>query len=99
MPHIPGTLLFIDDGDERPHKHHVGVYVGAGQLIQEAGARSGIIRADPSGWTHWGLAPWMQLDLRRTAKAHPTPPCPWTMATARPASPTTRSSTRTMCRT
>lgn len=75
MPHIPGILLFVDDGSStKPHKCHVGIYIGAGQVIQAAGARTGIIKGKMSrSWTNWGVAGWMMMDLPADGLGAPDP--------------------------
>lgn len=67
MPHVPGLLLFCNDGGGAvyKHMHHTGIYIGKGQAEQSAGVISGVIEGKMSkSWTHYGiLTDWFIYDL------------------------------------
>lgn len=67
MPHVPGVLLFCNDGGGSvyKHMHHTGIYTGRGLAEQSAGVLTGIIEGKMSrGWTHYGiLTDWFVYDL------------------------------------
>lgn len=51
-PLLPGSLVFLQGGQEKIH--HVGVYVGEGVVIEAKGTQSGVVSSDLSKWDHWG---------------------------------------------
>lgn len=48
----PGSLVFLKGSEEKIH--HVGVYVGNGEVIEAKGTQSGVILSDLSRWDYWG---------------------------------------------
>jgi hypothetical protein len=44
---------------------HVGMYIGAGQVIEARGADYGVVitKLSDRAWTHWGLLDWLEYDL------------------------------------
>lgn len=53
MPDIPGILVFMD--------HHVGVYIGNGDVIEARGHEYGVVKTKLKGrgWKWWGKCPWI----------------------------------------
>lgn len=53
MPDIPGILVFMD--------HHVGVYIGNGEVIEAKGHEYGVVKTKfrGRGWKWWGKCPWI----------------------------------------
>lgn len=56
IPEIPGLLVFLD--------HHVGVYIGNGNVIEARGHKYGVVQtklADRS-WKTWGRCPYLEYE-------------------------------------
>ena len=53
MPDVPGVLVFMD--------HHVGVYIGNGEVIEARGHNYGVVTTKLSEreWTKWGYCPYI----------------------------------------
>lgn len=67
MPEIPGLCLW--------KKGHIGVYIGAGQVIEAKGTRYGVVKTPLKGvgantWTHWLKCPY--IEYVEEAKSEPT---------------------------
>ena len=60
MPDVPGVLVFMD--------HHVGVYIGNGEVIEARGHNYGVVTTKLSEreWTKWGYCPYITYE--ETAK-------------------------------
>lgn len=52
QPLRPGSLVFLQGAE--PKIHHVGVYVGNGEVIEAKGTQAGVVLSDLSRWDHWG---------------------------------------------
>lgn len=70
----PGDLVFRHNGDRI---HHVGVYVGNGQVIEAMGRDAGVVKRDISAsganyWNRYGRHPLLQVD-EPAEPAKPTP--------------------------
>lgn len=51
MTIYPGTAVFqVEDGK----RHHVGLYVGNGKVIEARGTKSGVIDSKLQDWAEWG---------------------------------------------
>ena len=48
---LPGTLVFLVKNGNR---HHVGIYVGSGKVVEAKGGKYGVIISKVSGWNEWG---------------------------------------------
>ena len=50
---LPGTAVFTSSGNKH---NHIGLFIGGGNVIEAAGAQSGVIMSSLFGkkWTHWG---------------------------------------------
>ena len=51
-PILPGTAVFLKGN--KPHIHHVGVYVGSGICVEAKGARYGVVTSKLDHWDYWG---------------------------------------------
>lgn len=51
-PILPGTAVFLKGN--KPHIHHVGVYVGSGICVEAKGARYGVVTSRLDHWDYWG---------------------------------------------
>lgn len=53
MPDIPGILVFMN--------HHVGVYIGNGEVIEARGHAYGVVKTklNGRGWITWGKCPYI----------------------------------------
>lgn len=56
MPDIPGVLVFMN--------HHVGVYIGGGEVIEARSHRYGTIKTKLADrpWTSWGYCPYITYE-------------------------------------
>ena len=56
IPDVPGVLVFL--------KGHVGVYIGAGEVIEARGHRYGVVQTKLSQrpWKHWGKCPYITYE-------------------------------------
>lgn len=56
MPDIPGILVFKN--------HHVGVYIGNGEVIEARGHAYGVVktRLKDRGWLTWGKCPYISYE-------------------------------------
>lgn len=54
MPDVPGVLVF--------RKHHVGVYIGDGEVVEARGHAFGVVktRLSSGGWDRWGFCPYIE---------------------------------------
>lgn len=54
MPEIPGILVFMPG--------HVGIYRGAGRVIEARGFAYGVVETDlyERNWQNWGKCPWIK---------------------------------------
>jgi len=67
MPARPGCYVFMygKDGTGRQRMVHVGLYIGAGQVIEARGADYGIVitKLSERPWTHFGMASFVTFDV------------------------------------
>lgn len=56
MPDVPGTLVFME--------HHVGVYIGNGEVIEARGHSYGVVKTklQGRGWRNWGYCPYITYE-------------------------------------
>ena len=56
MPDIPGVLVFMTG--------HVGVYIGAGEVIEARGHKYGVVQTKlvDRPWRHWGKCPYIEYE-------------------------------------
>jgi len=47
----PGTAVFLCKGNDR---HHIGLYIGEGWVIEAKGTYYGVVRSKVSAWHEWG---------------------------------------------
>lgn len=61
MPEIPGILVFMN--------HHVGVYIGNGEVIEARGHAYGVVKTKLAGrgWTTWGKCPFITYEENTSA--------------------------------
>ena len=61
IPEIPGVIVFCDG--------HMGVYIGAGEVIEARGHKYGVVKTKLSArpWTAWGKHPDIDYDEVETA--------------------------------
>ena len=61
MPEIPGILVFMN--------HHVGVYIGNGEVIEARGHAYGVVKTKLAGrgWTSWGKCPFITYEENTAA--------------------------------
>ena len=54
LPEIPGILVFMPG--------HVGIYCGAGRVIEARGFHYGVVETDIESrpWENWGKCPWIK---------------------------------------
>ncbi len=54
LPEIPGVLLFMPG--------HVGIYCGAGRVIEARGFHYGVVETvlEERNWENWGKCPWIK---------------------------------------
>lgn len=43
--------------------HHVGIYIGNGNVIEAKGTYYGVVQSSVNGWTHWGELKGVDYDL------------------------------------
>lgn len=62
MPDIPGVLVFMS--------HHVGVYIGNGEVIEARGHEYGVVKTKlrGRGWKWWGKCPWIDYSGSASGK-------------------------------
>lgn len=67
MPEIAGILVFM--------QHHVGVYIGNGEVIEARGHAYGVIKTKLKGrgWTSWGKCPYITYESNTNTTPTPTP--------------------------
>lgn len=60
---IPGRLIY--KGKDPNHINHVGVYIGAGLLVEAKGHAYGVVKGAfrPSEWNFWSQCPFIQADI------------------------------------
>jgi LysM repeat protein len=60
LPDVQGLLVFIGTA-------HVGVYIGAGQVIEARGSDFGVVQTalKSRGWTHWGKLTWLDYGAEK----------------------------------
>lgn len=51
---LPGTAVFKYDPDPKKRYHHIGLYIGNGEVIEAQGAKTGVIKSKVTTWSHWG---------------------------------------------
>jgi len=56
IPELPGTLVFM--------KGHIGVYIGAGEVIEARGHKYGVVQTKLAGrgWKNWGKCPYITYE-------------------------------------
>jgi hypothetical protein len=61
MPDVPGVLVFMN--------HHVGVYIGNGEVIEAKGHAYGVIKSKLAnrGWVNWGYCPYITYEEQPAA--------------------------------
>lgn len=50
-PLRPGTAVFLTNGDDR---HHIGLYIGNGEVIEAKGTAYGVVKSGIDHWDEWG---------------------------------------------
>lgn len=57
MPDVPGVLVFKE--------HHVGVYIGGGEVIEARSHKYGVIKTKLKDrpWTSWGYCPYITYEV------------------------------------
>lgn len=66
-----GALVFkLRNGDDY---HHVGIYIGNGQVVEAQGARTGVIISDLSSWAEYGLMAGVDYDAQPGPAPDPQP--------------------------
>ena len=65
FPNVPGTLVFMN--------HHVGVYIGNGEVIEAKGHAYGVVKTklQGRGWVNWGYCPYITYE-EQPAQTTPT---------------------------
>ena len=66
QPLKPGTAVFLTKGSDR---HHVGLYVGDGKVIEAKGTAYGVVESKITRWNEWA-------ELTGTSYAADTPDSP-----------------------
>lgn len=58
IPELPGVLVFMS--------HHVGVYIGNGEVVEAKGHAWGVVKTKLKGrgWTNWGKCPWIEYSIQ-----------------------------------
>lgn len=66
MPEIAGILVFM--------QHHVGVYIGNGEVIEARGHAYGVVKTKLKGrgWTSWGKCPYITYENNTNVTSTPT---------------------------
>ena len=66
MPDVPGLLVF--------YNHHVGVYIGNGEVIEARGHAYGVIKTKLNArpWTSWGYCPYITYETPQPEEPKPT---------------------------
>jgi hypothetical protein len=56
LPDVAGVLVFMN--------HHVGVYIGNGEVIEARGHAYGVVKTKlvNRAWTHWGYCPYVTYE-------------------------------------
>lgn len=56
MPDVPGILVFMN--------HHVGVYIGGGEVVEARSRRYGVIKTKLTKrpWKNWGYCPYVSYE-------------------------------------
>lgn len=62
IPELPGVLVFMD--------HHVGVYIGNGEVIEARGHAYGVVKTKLKArrWTSWGKCPYISYGSTSTTE-------------------------------
>lgn len=62
MPELPGVLVFME--------HHVGVYIGNGEVIEARGHAYGVVKTKLKDrkWTSWGKCPYITYGAETVKK-------------------------------
>lgn len=62
IPELPGVLVFMD--------HHVGVYIGNGEVIEARGHAYGVVKTKLHSrkWTSWGKCPYISYGSATTTE-------------------------------
>lgn len=68
MPEVPGVCVFMSGLD------HVGVYIGAGWVIEARGHAYGVVKTALSsrGWALWGMPDWISYESEGSAASGDT---------------------------
>lgn len=63
--YVPGRLIY--KGSSPAKINHVGIYIGAGLLIEAKGHAYGVVKGAfrPSEWDYWGQCPYIQADVEK----------------------------------
>ena len=61
MPDVPGVLVFLN--------HHVGVYIGGGEVVEARSRKYGTIKTKLADrpWTGWGYCPYITYKMPKPA--------------------------------
>ena len=67
--YVPGRLIY--KGSSPAKINHVGIYIGAGLLIEAKGHAYGVVKGAfrPSEWTYWSQCPFIQADVEKDGVA------------------------------
>lgn len=60
LPDVPGALVFMN--------HHVGVYIGNGEVVEARGHAYGVVKTKLSSraWKNWGYCPYITYEAQGT---------------------------------
>lgn len=63
--YVPGRLIY--KGNSPAKINHVGIYTGAGLLIEAKGHAYGVVKSAfrPSEWNYWSQCPFIQADVEK----------------------------------
>lgn len=59
-PLQPGMAVFLYNGSTR---HHVGLYIGGGTVVEAKGTRYGVVASEPRNWDEWGCIKDVEYDV------------------------------------
>lgn len=67
LPEVPGVLVFMD--------HHVGIYIGNGEVIEAKGHAYGVVKTKLKGrgWKKYGYCPWVEYPKEKKTDDVPKP--------------------------
>ena len=65
MPLTPGCTVYMWSSSKN-RMGHVGIYVGAGKVIEARGVDDGVVttKLNERQWTYWGTLEWLEYDLK-----------------------------------